>query len=144
VTRWPGQRNSLLMCVKRVLDTERPHEASEECCHSHPPHSPTLDISLLFHSCQLFHSGCWVLHLRPRRLYDMSATLLCNIPYARLQSICVNTFFSLSLAVCTGFRSASSSRLSEVRESNGSWLMWSLFTRGDCALRLRLRYFRST
>jgi len=43
---------------------------------SQPRPSPTLAISMLFHSCPLVHSGCWVLlHLRPRRLYDMSATL---------------------------------------------------------------------
>jgi len=48
-------------------------------------------------------------------------------------------FFSLLLMFCAGFRSASNTRLSRVRESNGSWLVSTLFTRGVCAL--RQRYF---
>jgi hypothetical protein len=47
---------------------------------------------------------------------------VCDIPYAQFQSICANTFFSLSLDVCAGFRSASCTRLSDVRESIG-WIV---------------------
>ena len=51
-----------------------------------PPTSPTLAISMLFHSCRLFHSGCWLLGvaLTAKTVVRHVCDTLCNIPYAQL------------------------------------------------------------
>jgi hypothetical protein len=58
--------------LKRVPNTERPQKPPEECCHFQ---APIFHICPSSSSCRIFLLGGWVLHLRPRRLYDMSATL---------------------------------------------------------------------